>query len=276
VPPGDPEAELEAGRMPFMQHIRELRDRVRNAAIAFVIAFGVCWYFSHDIYDWLKVPLREAWMMHKDTLGPTLHMQINTVTLGFWVFMSVGLWAALFVASPFIFHQLWKFIAPGLYKRERRVGVLFAIASAVCFIAGAAFCYFYCLFPLFNYMLGYADTETVFLPNISDYFDLTRTMMIAFGAVFEMPVLIFFLASIGLVTHRSLWRFNRWFIVIAFIIGAVLTPGPDVVSQLLMALPMVVLYNMSILIAYVVTRRREARAKAVEQGEADELKRDDD
>jgi sec-independent protein translocase protein TatC len=271
--PKDREAELEAGRMPFMQHIRELRDRVRNAAIAFVIAFLVCWYFSHDLYDWLMVPLREAWMNHKDILGPKVHMQFDTITLPFWVFISVGLWAALFVSSPFIFHQLWQFIAPGLYKRERRVGVVFAIASAVCFVVGASFCYYFCLFPLFNFMLGYANAEWIALPSIDAYFDLTRTMMLAFGAVFEMPVLIYFLSSIGLVTHRSLWRFNRWFIVLAFIIGAVLTPGPDVVSQLLMALPMVVLYNMSILIAYIVTKRREARAQAVDKGE---LTRDDD
>lgn len=260
------EAELDAGRMPFMEHIRELRDRVRNAAIAFVAAFGVCWYFSEDIYDWLRVPLSTAWSHHKVVLGDQVRMQFDTITLPFWLYISVALWAGLFVASPFIFHQLWRFIAPGLYKRERRVGVMFAIASAICFVSGAAFCYYFCLLPLFDFMLGYAKPEQLPFLNIRDYFDLTRTMMLAFGAVFEMPVLIYFLSSIGLVTHRSLWRFNRWFVVIAFIIGAVLTPGPDVVSQLLMATPMIVLYNLSILIAFVVTRRREARASAERGG----------
>ena len=263
------DAELDAGRMSFLEHIRELRDRVRNAAIAFAAAFGVCWYFSRDIYAWLRVPLTDAWLQHKDMLGTQVKMQFDTITLPFWVYISVALWAGLFVASPFIFHQLWRFIAPGLYKRERSYGIWFAISSAVCFISGAAFCYYFCLLPLFDFMLGYASPEQMPFLNIRDYFDLTRTMMLAFGAVFELPVLIYFLSSIGLVTHRSLWRFNRWFIVLAFIIGAVLTPGPDVVSQLLMAAPMVALYNLSILVALVVTRRREARAAALDRGDAE-------
>jgi sec-independent protein translocase protein TatC len=261
------ESDLDSGRMPFMEHIRELRDRVRNAAIAFVAAFGVCWYFSESIYEWLKVPLRAAWANHAAVIGPKVTLQFDTITLPFWVYISVALWAGLFVASPFIFHQLWRFIAPGLYQRERRVGIVFAISSAVCFIAGAAFCYYFCLLPLFDFMLGYANAEQMPLLNIRDYFDLTRTMMIAFGAIFEMPVLIYFLSMVGLVTHRSLWKFNRWFIVLAFVIGAVLTPGPDVVSQLLMASPMIILYNASILIAYAVTKRREKRAAALERGE---------
>lgn len=262
------ESDLDSGRMPFMEHIRELRDRVRNAAIAFVAAFGVCWYFSESIYEWLKVPLRAAWANHAAVIGPKVTLQFDTITLPFWVYISVALWAGLFVASPFIFHQLWRFIAPGLYQRERRVGIVFAISSAVCFIAGAAFCYYFCLLPLFDFMLGYANAEQMPLLNIRDYFDLTRTMMIAFGAIFEMPVLIYFLSMVGLVTHRSLWKFNRWFIVLAFVIGAVLTPGPDVVSQLLMASPMIILYNASILIAYAVTKRREKRAAALERGDA--------
>ena len=104
------------------------------------------------------------------------------------------------------------------------------------------------------------------MPQVSmdTYFDLTRDMMLAFGAIFELPLLIYFLAMVGLVTHRGLWKFSRWFIVLAFIIGAILTPGPDVVSQFMMALPMIVLYNVSILLAWRVTKRREAKAKALE------------
>jgi sec-independent protein translocase protein TatC len=150
------------------------------------------------------------------------------------------------------------------------------VASALCFVAGAAFCYYFALFPLFDFMLGYATPEELPLLNISFYLDLTRTMMLAFGAVFEMPVLIFFLASVGIVTHRGLWKFNRWFVVIAFVIGAVLTPGPDVVSQLVMAMPMIALYNISILIAFVITRRREAKAKALDGGPRTAAPDDDD
>jgi sec-independent protein translocase protein TatC len=254
------DTELAAGHMPFVEHLRELRDRVRNAAIAFVVAFGVCWYFSRPILTWLREPLDVAWAQHADKLGPMPHMAFGSLTEPFWVYMSIGLWAGVFLASPFIFHQLWQFIAPGLYKKERRFGILFALASAVCFVAGALFCHTFVMHPMFGFLLGYADKTlhpTLFL---GQYLELARSMMLAFGAVFEMPMLIFFLAMIGLVTHRGLWKFNRWFIVIAFVIGAVLTPSPDVVSQLMMAMPMIVLYNLSIVIAYIVGKRREKAA----------------
>jgi sec-independent protein translocase protein TatC len=269
----DPEtAELEDSRMPFLEHLRELRDRVRNAAIYFVIAFGVCFYFAKDIYDWLKQPMFNVWDEQK--LG-TPHVVFGKLTEPFWVEMSVALWAGIFVASPFIFYQLWKFIAPGLYKRERRITIAFAAFSAVFFISGAAFCYYLVLEKLYAFLLGFGTKEVLPMILMQDYLDLTRNMMLAFGAVFELPLLILFLSMIGMVTHRGLWKFNRWFIVLAFIIGAILTPSPDVVSQLMMATPMIVLYNASILISWVITTRREkadAELRAREK-EADERER---
>jgi sec-independent protein translocase protein TatC len=131
----------------------------------------------------------------------------------------------------------------------------------VFFISGALFCFNIALPKLYNFLLSYNDASLQSLPNIQDYLDLTRQMMLAFGAVFEMPLLIFFLALMGLVSHRGLWKFSRWFVVVAFVIGAILTPSPDVGSQLMLALPMIVLYNLSIVIAWIVTRRRE-RAEA--------------
>ena len=112
---------------------------------------------------------------------------------------------------------------------------------------------------LYDFLLSYNSRNLQSLPNIQEYMDLTRDSMLAFGAIFEMPLLIYFLAMIGVVTHRSLWRFSRWFIVLAFIIGAILTPGPDVISQLMMALPMIALYNISILLAWRVTSQREKK-----------------
>ena len=260
----DREAELEAGRMPFLQHLGELRDRVRNAAIWFMVAFLVCWAFDDQIFSWLREPLFNIWIQHT---GPALakgeadwgppRLIYTSLTQPFWVNMSVALWAGLFVASPFIFYQLWQFIAPGLYKRERRIGVAFAVFSAVSFIAGALFCFYLALPRLYNFLLSYNTRDLQSLPNIQEYLDLTRDSMLAFGVVFEMPLLIYFLALIGMVTHRGLWKFNRYFVVVAFVIGAILTPGPDVVSQILMAVPMIALYNLSILLAWRVTTRRE-------------------
>lgn len=242
--------------MPFFEHLRELRDRLRNAAIFFIIGVIVSWIFARDIYDWLRVPLDHAWHEHPN-LGDQTKMAFGSIVEPFWVYMSVSLWAGIFVASPFIFHQLWKFVAPGLYKRERRYAVVFALASALFFIAGALFCYYFVLDNLFSFLLGYADENYNPVLFMRDYFDLTKNMMLAFGGVFELPILIYFLAMAGLVTPRGLWKFNRWFVVLAFIIGAVLTPSPDVVSQILMALPMIVLYNAAILVSFLALRRKK-------------------
>ena len=254
--------------MPFFAHLAELRNRLRKAAIAFAIAFVACWFVSHPIYEWLRVPLDNAWIRNSDVLGPTPMMAFTKPTEPFWVYMSVAMWAGIFASSPVIFYQLWKFVAPGLYKNERRIGMGFAFFSAAFFVAGALFCYRFVLENLYSFLLSYSDTDLKPQIKIDEYFDLTKDMMLAFGAVFEMPVLIYFLAKIGLVTHRSLWRFNRWFIVLAFIIGAVLTPSPDPISQIMMAVPMVILYNLSILTAYVVTRNKEKKRAVQKAREA--------
>jgi sec-independent protein translocase protein TatC len=251
------EVELEGSRMPFLSHLKELRDRVRNAAIAFVLAFGVCFYFAQEIYDWLQGPIENAWAANPKL--PPFKMNFATLTEPFWVNMSVALWAGIFVASPVIFHQIWKFIAPGLYKRERRIGIWFAFFSAIFFVGGALFCYHFVLGNLYDFLLDYASKDTAPTLMLQGYLDLTRDMMLAFGAVFELPLLIYFLSMVGMVTHRGLWKFNRWFVVIAFIVGAILTPSPDVVSQLMMAGPMIALYNFSIILSYFVTKKREAK-----------------
>lgn len=255
--------------MPFLSHLRELRDRVRNAAIFFVIAFLGCWYYSKQIFAWLRQPLFDIWLQHTGPGIPAAEdwgapkLIYTGLTQPFWVDMSIGMWAGIFLASPFIFYQLWRFIAPGLYKRERSTTVAFAAFSAVFFVSGALFCFYFALPKLFDFLLSYNSRDLLSLPNIQEYLDLTRDMMLAFGAIFELPLLIYFLAMVGLVTHRGLWKFSRWFIVLAFIIGAILTPGPDVVSQFMMATPMIVLYNLSILLAWRVTKKREAKAAAL-------------
>lgn len=278
------ERDLEDGRMPFLSHLVELRDRLRNAAFVFLFAFLGCWYFSKQIFAWLREPLFDIWNRHCNAIvngvgdGPTCvgvnipseqswgppKLIYTALTQPFWVDMSIAMWAGVFVASPMIFYQLWKFIAPGLYKRERRVTISFAVFSAIFFCCGALFCFYLALPKLYDFLLSYNSRDLLSLPNIQEYLDLTRDMMLAFGAIFELPLLIYFLALAGVVTHRSLWKFSRWFVVIAFIVGAVLTPGPDVMSQMMMAAPMIVLYNVSILLAWRVTIKREAKARAAQ------------
>jgi len=266
-------SELESGRMPFLEHLRELRDRVRNAALFFVVAFCVCWYFSDEIFQWLQAPMMDAW--DTKTLGD-FHVVYTSLTEPFWVGMSIALWAGVFVASPFIFYQLWKFIAPGLYKRERKIAIAFAVLSAVLFLSGALFCYQFVLPRIYDFLLGYSKPGQEAMIAMQGYLDLTRSLMLAFGGVFEMPLLIMFLAMIGMVTHRGLWKFNRWFIVIAFVIGGLLTP-PDVASQVMLALPTLGLYNLSIVIAYFITKKREAKQAVLREKErlADEKEREE-
>ncbi|MSP14999.1 MAG: twin-arginine translocase subunit TatC [Myxococcales bacterium] len=279
---------MEDHQLPFVEHLRELRKRLRTAVIALLVATGIAFAFSETLYVLLARPLITAW---RDAgLGmPKLHF--GSLTEPFWVYFKVSMYAGVFLAAPVLFHQLWSFIAPGLYERERRVAIPFALCSALFFIGGALFCYTFVLPPTFDFFLSYSsanigrlqdsfgfiDTQvgaplqvepTLFM---SQYLDLTVKMLLAFGLVFELPLLIFFLSFVGLVTHRGLWRFNKYAVILAFVVGAVLTPGPDVVSQLMMALPIIVLYNLSIIVAWVVTRRRARAARKADAALVDDV-----
>jgi sec-independent protein translocase protein TatC len=269
---------MDEQKLPLIEHLKDLRRSLRNSSIALVLAMTATLWWSQELYVLLARPLVVAWANAK--LGQA-EMNFGSLTEPFWTYFSLSLWAGIFLASPVIFHQLWKFIAPGLYEKEKRVAVPFAIFSALSFIGGAAFCYVFVLPAAFKFFLSYASENAAHMraafgiefdltaplamkPTLfmQQYLDLTLRFLVGFGLVFELPLLIFFLSYVGIVTHRKLWRFNKYAIVLSFVIGAILTPGPDVVSQLLMSVPLVVLYNTSILVAMIVTKRREARQKA--------------
>lgn len=268
-------------RMPFVEHLRELRLRLRNAVLALIGGFVLAYGFAEEIFVFLAQPLLKVWAA-RYAANPELgapQLYFKSLIEPFWTYLSLAVWAGIFVSSPLIFHQLWKFVAPGLYKEERRYGLTFAAGSAFCFVGGAAFCYYVVLPQVYDFLLGYASTnlsqvttgtethQVALHPQlfIFEYLEMSRKLILGFGLIFELPLLIFFLALVGAVTHRGLWKFNRWWIVISFVVGAILTP-PDYVSQIMMAVPMVVLYNLSIGIAYIVTKRREARAAAMARG----------
>ena len=286
--PEDPtvvrEGELEGGRMPLMEHLRELRTRLRNAIIALIVGFLLALNFSQELFVFLVRPLVGVWngLEASAPLG-TRSLYFNSLVEPFWTYFSISFWAGIFIASPFIFQQVWNFIAPGLYKSERRYGVFFGIFSALFFVGGASFCYFVVLPTVYEFLLGYANqnlaemsravgesqvtynlSEAIALQpllSMQEYLSFSKKLLLGFGLIFELPLLIFFLAITGVVTHRSLWKFNRWAIVLSFVIGAILTP-PEIYSQLLMSVPLIVLYNLSIVIAWVVTVRRERKTPA--------------
>ena len=287
-PPGPPrlEGEVEepgdgraSGRMPLLEHLRELRYRLRNAIIALIGGFLIAFAFKQELFVLLARPLIDAWSKRggADAALGDAAFYFNNLIEPFWTYFSVSLWAGIFVASPFTFHQLWKFIAPGLYRHERRYGLSFVVVSVLFFVGGAAFCYVFILPVVFDFLLGYAThnlgemsrglgldyslTEaTALRPLLSmqEYLSLSRKLLLAFGLAFELPLVIFFMALTGAITHRELWKFNRWAMVLAFVASAALTP-PDIYSQAFLAGPLIVLYNLSIIVAYVVTVRRERR-----------------
>ncbi len=276
---------MDEKKLPFVEHLRELRVRLRNAVIALMIGWVVAFAFSDTLYAFLARPLVRAFAERGIT---SAQLNFASLTEPFWTYFELSLWAGIFLASPVIFHQIWKFVAPGLYEKEKRIAIPFAVCSALFFIGGALFCYFLVLPAAFRFFLSYSSENLGRMRAIfgfvdfnaaggtlglqpqlfmSQYLDLTTKFLLGFGIVFEMPLLIFFLSYAGLVTHKSLWKFNKYAVVISFIVGAILTPGPDIVSQLMMATPMIVLYNLSIIVAFWVTRRRQRRLAAEMAGD---------
>lgn len=251
------------------------RRKLRRTILVLVVSWGVTFFFAQELTGILARPLIQAWANHEDTLGDAAALHFKGLIEPFWTNMSLAFWLGLIAASPFLFYQLWGAITRVRAPGGRRFALPFALASFGCFAGGALFCYLFVMPMAFDFFLGYADKNLASMQSvlgvhielarplalkpalfIDPYLKLTVRLLIAFGVVFELPIAIFFLSSIGLVTHRTLWRFNRWAVVIAFVVAAILTPGPDLVSQIAMAVPLILLYNLSIGIAYLVARRR--------------------
>jgi sec-independent protein translocase protein TatC len=235
-------------RMPLTAHLEELRTRIIRAIVATAVGGGLAWFAIERIVTFLLAPLA--------ALRPGESLIIGTgVTEAFFTKLKVAVIAGIFLASPIIFYQLWRFIAPGLYEREKRVAMPFSIAASAFFVSGAAFCY-WLVFPVaFSFFLDeFASIGVTAQIRVSEYLSFASRMLLAFGVTFELPVLTFFLARIGLVTHHTLITWWRYAIIVIFIVAAVLTPGPDVASQMMMACPLLVLYALSIGVAYMVAR----------------------
>ena len=234
---------------PLLEHLVELRTRLVRCLIAVGVGFAACYAFAERLLDVLLRPLMEVMPAGSKLIATSLPETFFTV-------MKLALVAGAFVASPFIFYQLWQFVAPGLYKEERKIIVPVAVASAFCFVGGALFGYFI-VFPFgFKFFVDYASDYITVMPTISAYFSLAVTLLFAFGLIFELPVFIFFLTSLGLVSTKALRKFRRWAVLLSFIVSAILTPTPDAVNQLLMAGPMVVLYELGIWVSWFVDKQR--------------------
>jgi sec-independent protein translocase protein TatC len=246
----DAEDELDGagGKMSFLEHLDELRKRLIVSVWALVVGCLISFIFVGKLQEFIMLPLWE--------LMPDQERFIYSApTEGFMIMMKIGALGGLFLALPVIVFQLWLFIAPGLYSNEKRFAIPFVIFGTLFFLFGAAFSH-YIAFPFsWKFFLSFETNYLRFLPNISYAFSLWVKMLLAFGAIFQMPTIVFFLARMGMVTAGFLIKHTKYAVLIIFILGAVLSPGTDVVSQALMAGPMLVLYGFSIGIAWLCAKK---------------------
>jgi len=243
IPEGDEE-------MTVFEHLAELRSRLLRAIAGLIPAVVVAWVFKTEIKDFLVAPLKPAWA--KLHLPGEAVLRFAGPADAFMMYMKNSLIAGVILASPWIFWQLWMFVAPGLYKKEKALAIPFILASTVCFAGGAIFGYTLVFPEAFVVLLGFSDETLVATLFVNDYMPFFRSMLIAFGVVFEVPVVVAFLAGTGIVTWRQLLKFSRWWIVCASFLAMILTPQ-DVYSMVMMLVPLVLLYYVGVAVAYAIS-----------------------
>ncbi|MDP2769211.1 MAG: twin-arginine translocase subunit TatC [Giesbergeria sp.] len=253
------EDELAGTEQPFVQHLMELRDRLVKAMVAVGVVAAVLFFFPGPgaLYDLLAAPL-VAHLPKGATLIAT------SVISPFMVPLKILLMSAFLVALPVVLWQVWSFVAPGLYAHEKRLVLPLVVSSTLLFFIGVAFCYFFVFGQVFSFIQSFAPKSITAAPDIEAYLSFVMTMFIAFGLAFEVPIVVIVLARMGLVSVEKLKAFRGYFIVLAFIIAAVVTP-PDVVSQLALAIPMVLLYEIGIWAAQLFIRHTQAPEEAEEK-----------
>ncbi|MBL7213312.1 MAG: twin-arginine translocase subunit TatC [Desulfobacteraceae bacterium] len=243
-------------KQPFMSHLEELRKRLIFCAIAVGVCFVVAYIFSEQLFQLLVLPLREVMPEGEKLIFTNLPEM-------FFAYLKVAFVAGIMAAAPVIFYQIWLFVAPGLYQKEKKYLIPFVVSSTLLFVGGALFGYFI-VFPFgFKFFIGFANEYVKALPSVKQYFSFSIKLLFAFGIVFELPVVIFFLSKIGIVTPELLRKKRKYAILLTFALAAILTP-PDVITQCMMAVPLIVLYEIGILVAVI------ARKKKLEDKEAED------
>jgi sec-independent protein translocase protein TatC len=267
--------EIDAGKMTIWQHLEELRSRLIRGILAYGAGVLVAWEYRDPILAWLWKPFADSWREQKIPGEPALNFAAPSDA--FKAYFKLSMVAGLLFAAPVIFYQLWSFIAPGLYKKEKRLVIPFVFMSTVLFVGGGLFGWRVAFPATFGYFLelaGGAEGSGVRLQPtvmIGQYLDFVSQMLLGFGIVFEVPVLILCLSIAGIVNYIQLIAFWRWFVLLAFIVGAIVTP-PDVMSQLAMSVPLCVLYFLSIGLAYFFGKRPSKEQMALRKAQQVALK----
>jgi sec-independent protein translocase protein TatC len=242
--------------MPFLAHLEELRKRILLSLVGVVAGFFSCWSSADRIFGLMQQPIIRALRNH-GLAGGLVYLN---PTEPFNLYLEVGLVAGLFVASPFVFYQLWLFIAPGLYRNEKRYLLPFILSSVTLFMAGGFFGYTMVYPASLDFLIGYGQRFQPMI-TIGEYTKLFLTIIVGLGLIFEMPILVFFLALMRVITARWMWRNLRYSILAIFVVAAMVTPTTDILNMCLFAAPMVALYAISIGVAWLVNRRPDPRPR---------------
>jgi len=236
-------------KQPFLGHLEELRRRLVICAIAVGIGFIFSYIFAKQLFSFLILPLTKV-------LPDDSRLIFTNLPEMFIAYIKVALVAGIILAIPIIFYQLWMFLAPALYQKEKRYIIPFVLFSSILFAAGALFGYLV-VFPYgFKFFVSFATEDIQALPSVKQYFSFAIRLLLAFGLVFEMPIVVLFLTKIGLITPDKMKKFRKFAILSSFILSAILTP-PDVATQLMMALPIIILYEISIFLSKAMYRKKE-------------------
>ena len=232
---------IEDHKMSLTDHLVELRKRLVRCVIILFIGFGACYYYKDFIFDIVTRPLVHV-------LPKNSYLIYTGLTEAFFVYMKLAFFASLIITCPFIIYQIWKFISPALHSTEKKYVLPFVLFSTLLFISGVLFGYFIALPPAFEFFVSFNNRYLQSMISFSDYISLFVTFLLGFGLSFELPVFMFFLAKLGIVNSQMLSKQRKYAILVIFIVAAILTPSPDALSQILMAIPLMFLYEVSIFI----------------------------
>src|SRR5258706_13964399 len=241
LPPDEDDDTAAAGKMSFLEHLDELRKRIVRACLAIAIGVLVTFYWIQPIFNFILAPTRRA-------LPPGLKVVYTTPGQAFSLYVTVALIAGAVIAAPFIMYQVWMFIAPGLYSKEKRMAYPFVLFTTLGFLAGAAFNHYIAFSFMMAFFASFNTPDLAFMPKLEDVFGLYSKMLIGMGIVFQMPTVVYFLAKLRLVTARFPPRHFKYAFLIIFIVAAVITPTGDMMTQTIFAAPLVGLYLLSIVI----------------------------